>query len=98
MLLHDGSDVADVSLAPVRTARVGGVVEHDEGGVLVDERFEVGEVDFPILLGEEVVVADLAVCEGRHGLVGGKEGLGEEDVLGLAGEDVDALSSRKCEG
>jgi hypothetical protein len=92
VLLHHSSNVTNVRLAPVRSAGVGGVVEHDEGGVLVDEGLKVRDVDLPVLLGEEIVVADLAFGEGGHGLVGGEEGLGEEDVLTLAGEDVDALS------
>jgi hypothetical protein len=55
----------------------------------------VRDVDLPVRLGEEVVVANLAVGDGGHGLVGGEERLGEEDVLVLSGEDVDALRERK---
>jgi hypothetical protein len=95
VLLHHSRNVPQVCLTPVRSARVRRVVEHNEGGVLVDERLEVRDVDLPVRLGEEVVVANLAVGDGGHGLVGGEERLGEEDVLVLSGEDVDALRERK---
>lgn len=52
------------------------------------------QVDLPVLLGEQVVVADLAARDGRHGLVGGEEGPREEDVLGLVGEDRDCHLER----
>jgi hypothetical protein len=67
------------------------LVEHDASGVLVDETLDRSDVDLPVGLGQEVVVANLGADGRDHGLVGGEERLGEKNILSRLGENGEGL-------
>lgn len=81
-----------VSTSSWKTAgRVCALVDEEERGILVNLGLERLEIDLPVLLGEQVVVADRRLSGGGQRLVGGEEGSREEDVLARVGENSKGL-------
>ena len=62
-----------------KTPMVGGIGEHEGGGVLVDEALEFGEVDHS--LGVRLEVLDLVAADGGCGGVGAVGRVGDENLL-----------------
>ena len=83
-------DLTEVLLVVDGAAGVGGVVHQDGRGVVVDEGLHVGDVDFPVVLGQEIVLLDVDPHTFGESGVEGEAGAGDEDVLSRVGEDADA--------
>ena len=87
--LGDIEDLPQMGRREDGAAGVGGRVDDDGRGVVVDQRLHVGEVDPPVLVGEEVVLPGLDAQAGGQGGVEREAGARHQDVLAVVRQGRD---------
>lgn len=93
-LISDGEDLLHVRLGEAGAAGVRGVVHEDSLGALVDLRFEVLKIDFPILFSNKVIADEVDTKVLADRLAKRESGVGHEHVVSVLAQSRDRVVER----